>query len=93
MSDSSTQHPKLDGAVEVHQRRARLIAQIQEQAIAAANADRLAQQTAIKTSITRHAQWQKADRVIATAMLRMMAAAFFIAALTCILALWWDAKR
>jgi hypothetical protein len=66
---------------------------MQEQAIAAANADRLAQHTATKTSVTRHAQWQKADRVIATAVLRMMAAAFFIAALACILALWWGAKR
>ena len=85
MRDRSTQHPKLDGAVAAHERRARLIAQLHEQAIAAANNERSAQQQVIKPGITKHARWQKADRMIATAILKMIAAALLIAALGCIL--------
>jgi hypothetical protein len=35
--------------------------------------------------ITKHARWQKADRMIATVILKMIAAAILIAALGCIL--------
>jgi hypothetical protein len=84
MRDRSTQHPKLDGAIAAHERRARLIAQLHEQAVAAANND-LSAPHAIKAGITKHARWQKADRMIATAILKMIAAALLIAALGCIL--------
>jgi hypothetical protein len=68
-----------------HKRRARLIAQIQEQAIAAANNDLSPPQNAIEPDITRRAQWQKADGMIAAAILKMMAVTMLIAALGCIL--------
>ena len=55
--------PKLDRARAAHKRRARLIAQLQNQAIAAANND--LQQNAIKGGITE----QKAHRMIIAAML------------------------
>jgi hypothetical protein len=71
-----------------HERRARLIAQIQEQAIAAANNDLSPPQNAIEPDITRRAQWQKADGMIATAILKMMAVAMIIAGLGCIIAIW-----
>jgi hypothetical protein len=58
---------------------------LHEQAIAAANDELSAPQNAIKAGITNHARWQKADRVIATAILKMIAAAILIAALGCIL--------
>jgi predicted kinase len=86
--DRPTQHEparQLDSAVAAHERRARLIAQLREQAIAAAINDLSAPQNAIKAGITKHARWQKADRVIATAILKMIAAAILIAALGCIL--------
>jgi hypothetical protein len=74
--------PVLDAA---HQRRGRLIAQIHRQAIAAANADRLAQQAA---DVTRHSRWREADGVIAAGVLKMIAVAWVIAALGCVLVLW-----
>jgi hypothetical protein len=85
MGDGPTQRersPTLDAA---HQRRARLIAQIRRQAIAAANADRLAQQAA---DVTRQSRWRKADGVIAAGILKMIAVAAVIAALGCVLVLW-----
>ena len=87
MNDTPAQHeqPNLDRVLAAHKRRARLIAQLHEQAIAAANADRFAQQTAIKTDITRHSPWRKADWVIAAALLKMAAVAILIAGLGCIL--------
>jgi hypothetical protein len=79
---------KLVPILAAHERRARLIAQIQEQAIAAANADRLALQTAKKAGIIRDSRWRKADAVIAAGILKMIAVTILIAALGCILALW-----
>jgi hypothetical protein len=58
---------------------------LHKQAIAAAINDLSAPQNAIKAGITRHARWQKADRMIATAILKMIAVAILIAALGCIL--------
>jgi hypothetical protein len=74
--------PMLDAA---HQRRARLIDQIHRQAIAAANADRLAQQAA---DATRQSRLRKADGVIAAGIPKMIAVAAVIAALACVLVLW-----
>jgi hypothetical protein len=68
-----------------HQRRARLIAQIHRQAIAAANADRLARQA---TDVTRQSRWRQADGVIAAGILKVLAVASFIAVLGCVLVLW-----
>jgi hypothetical protein len=85
MGDGPTQRersPMLDAA---HQRRARLIAQIHRQAIAAGNADRLALQAA---DATRQSRWRKADGVIAAGILKMIAVAAVIAALGCVLVLW-----
>jgi hypothetical protein len=82
MADGPTQRersPTLDAA---HQRRARLIAQIRRQAIAAANADRFA------SGVTRQSRWREADGVIAAGILKMIAAAAVIAALGCVLVLW-----
>src|SRR6202034_2309502 len=64
----------------------RLIAQIHRQAIAATNGDRLAQQAA---DATRQSRWRKADGVIAAGILQMIAVAAVIAALGCVLVLWW----
>ena len=86
MGSGPTQHersPTVDGE---HQRRARLIAQIHRQAIAAANADRLAQQSA---DAPRQSRLRKADGVIAAGILKMIAVAAVIAALGCVLVLWW----
>jgi hypothetical protein len=86
LSDTPAHHeqPKHDRVLAAHKRRARLIARLHEQAIAAANDELSAPQNAIKAGITNHARWQKADRVIATATLKMIAAALVIAALVCI---------
>jgi hypothetical protein len=78
----SERSPMLDAA---RQRRVRLIAQIHRQAIAAANADRLAQQAA---EATRQSRWRKADGVIAAGILKMIAVAAVIAALGCVVVLW-----
>jgi hypothetical protein len=85
-SDMPAHHeqPKLDSVLAAHKRRARLIARLHEQAIAAANDELSAPQNTIKAGITNHARWQKADQVIATATLKMIAAALVIAALVCI---------
>ena len=89
MRDTPQREPstKLHRVLAAHRRRARIIAQLHDQAIAAANADRLAQQTAIKARITRHSRWSKADGVIATGILKMIAVTILIAALGFILAL------
>jgi hypothetical protein len=90
MSDRPTQHkqPKLDRALAAHERRARRIAQLHEQAIAAASIDPAAPQKTIEAGVTRHARWRKADRTIATAILRIIGAAMLIAGLGCIIAIW-----
>lgn len=92
MRDTPQREPltKLQRVLAAHRRRARIIAQLHHQAIAAANADRLAQQTAIKARITRHSRWRKADGVIATGILKMIAVTLLIAALgfILVLALW-----
>jgi hypothetical protein len=90
MSETPHREPStnLHRVLAAHRRRARTIAQIQKQAIAAANADLLALQTAKKAGIARNSRWRKADTVIATWVLKMMAVAIGIAALGCILALW-----
>ena len=86
MSDTPAHHEqlKLDSALAAHERRARLIARLHEQAIAGPSND-LSASKCNKAGITKHARWQKADRLIATAILKMIAAAILIAALGCIL--------
>ena len=74
--------PMLDTA---HQRRARLIAQIHREAIAAANADRLARQV---TNVTRQSRWREADEILATGVLKLIVAASVIGVLGCALVLW-----
>jgi hypothetical protein len=64
-----------------HQRRARLIAKMQEQAIAAANADRPAPQTVRKAG---HSRWREADGIIATGALKIIAVTALIVLLGCI---------
>ena len=83
MNDTPAQHeqPNVDRVLAAHKRRARLIARLHEQAIAAANDDLSAPQNTIKAGITKHARWQRPDRMIATAILKMTAAAILIAAL------------
>jgi hypothetical protein len=73
---------RLDAA---HRRRAQLIAQIHRQAITAANADRMVQQMA---DSAKYSRWRKADRIIVTAALKIIAVGAFIALFGCILALW-----
>ncbi len=70
---------ELDAA---YQRRARLIAKMQKQAIAAANADRPAPQTVKKLE---HPRWREADGIIAVGVLKIIAATALIALLGCIL--------
>jgi hypothetical protein len=65
-----------------YRRRARLIAEMQELAIAAANADRPAPQTAKKSG---HPRWREADGIIAMGVLKIIAATALIALLGCIL--------
>jgi hypothetical protein len=77
-----TQHE--DTVLAAHRRRARLIAQLQEQATAAANND-LSAQHVIKAGTTRRAHWQKADWIIARVVLRVIGAAILIAGIGCIL--------
>ena len=79
MSDAPTQRglpPELDRIA--HERRARLIAQLYEQAIAAAN-DLPPQQNAIKEFIAKDAQRRKAEA-------RLFFAGAFVLALGCIIA-------
>jgi hypothetical protein len=83
MRDGPTQRVHSPKLVPADKRRAQLVAQMQEQAIAVANADRLA----IKASTIRHSRWRKADGIIATGVLKMMAATIIIAALGSIIAL------
>jgi hypothetical protein len=65
-----------------HQRRARIIAKMHEQAIAAANAHRLPPQTA---DIARRSRWREADGIIAAGILKIIAVSAFVALLGCIL--------
>ena len=90
MNDTPAQHeqPNFDRVLAAHKRRARLIAQLHKQAIAAADDDLPAQQNAIEAGLTGHARWQRADGMIATAILRMIGVAIFIAALCSVLAIW-----
>jgi len=90
MSDTPHREPStnLHPVLAAHRRRARIIAQLHEQAIAAANADRLALQTAKKACITGDSRWRKADAVVAAGILKMLAVTILIAAFGCILALW-----
>ena len=72
-----------------HERRAQLIAQLHEQAIAAANNESSVQQKLIKASITRHAQRQKAGWTIAATLLKVIGVAILIAVIGCtLLGLW-----
>ena len=89
MRDTPDREPstKLHRVLAAHRRRARIIAQLREQAIAAANDDLSAQQKEIKAGITRHPRWRKADGVIATGILKMIAVTILIAAIGSILAL------
>jgi hypothetical protein len=68
-----------------HQRRARVIADLHQQANAIANADRLAQRAADAIGGSR---WRKADGIIAAAALRIISVAALVALLGCIFALW-----
>jgi hypothetical protein len=90
MSDTPQREPstKLHRVLAAHRRRERIIAHMHEQAIAAANADRLALQTAKKAGTIRDSRWRKADAAIATGVLKMIAVTILIAALGCILTLW-----
>jgi hypothetical protein len=87
MSGTPAHHkqPKLDRVLAAHKRRARLIAQLHEQAIAAANDDLSAAQNTIKTGTTRHSWWSNAAWVSATALLKVVAVAILVAGLGCIL--------
>jgi hypothetical protein len=69
-----------------HQRRARVIADLHQQANAIANADRLAQRAADAIA---HSRWRKADGIIAAAALKIVSVAALIALLGCILVLWY----
>jgi hypothetical protein len=86
MSDTPAHHEqlKLDSVLAAHKRRARLIARLHEQAIAGPIND-LSASKCNKAGVTKHARWQKADRLIATAILKMIGAAILIAVLGCIL--------
>jgi hypothetical protein len=91
MRDTPQREPstKLHRVLAAHRRRARIIAQLHAQAIAAANKannDLSAQHQAIKTGIAKHSRWRKADAVIATGILKMIAVTILIAALGSILA-------
>ena len=72
--------PKLDRDPAAHERRARLIAQLHEQAIATAT-DLLAQQKAIRAETAKDARRRKTAAWL-------IAAGAFIVALGCILVLW-----
>jgi hypothetical protein len=74
--------PELVPVLAAHERRARLIAQIKEQAIAAANAGGPAQHTAKKSG---HSRWREADGIIATGVLKIIAVTALIVLLGCIL--------
>ena len=77
--------PKLDRVLTAHERRARLIAQLQEQAIATAN-DLSAQHKAIRAGITKDARRRKAEAwFCAGAFLLALGG---IVAVGCILAVW-----
>ena len=77
MSDWPTQ-PKLDCVLAAHERRSRLIAQLHQQAIAAAT-DPAPQQNAIKEFIAKDVQRRKVEA-------RLFFAGAFVLALGCIIA-------
>jgi hypothetical protein len=91
MRDTPQREPstKLHRVLAAHRRRARIIAQLHAQAIAAANKannDLSAQHQAIKAGIAKHSRWRKANAAIATGILKMIAVTILIAALGSILA-------
>jgi hypothetical protein len=83
MSDTPHREPSTDlhRVLAAYRRRARTIAQLHKQAIAAANADRPAPQTARKAG---HSRWREADGIIATGVLKIIALTALIALLGCI---------
>jgi hypothetical protein len=92
MRDTPNREPStnLHRVLAAHKRRARIIAQLHKQAIAAANKandDLSAQHQAINAGIAKHSRWRKADGVIATGLLKMIAVTILIAALASILVL------
>ena len=85
MSNRPAEHegPLLAAA---HERRARLIAQLHEQAIVVASNELSALQKPIKAGITRR---QKAGWIIAATLLKVIGAAILIAVIGCtLLGLW-----
>jgi hypothetical protein len=89
MSDTPTQRelaPKLDSVLAAHERRARLIAQLREQAIATAN-DLSAQHKATRASVAKNAQRRKAEDWLFSAGAFLLALACIVA-MGCILAVW-----
>jgi acyl transferase domain-containing protein len=77
---------KLDQVLAAHERRARLIAQLHEQAIATAN-DLSAQQKAIRAGIARNAQRRKAEAWLFSAGAFLLALGCIVA-VGCMLAVW-----
>ena len=89
MSDTPTQHdplPKRDRVLAAHERRARLIAQLHEQAIATAT-DLLAQHKAIRSDIAEDARRRKAEAWLFSAGAFLLALGCIVAG-GCILAVW-----
>ena len=78
--------PKLDRDPAAHERRARLIAQLREQAIATAN-DLSAQHKATRASVAKNAQRRKAEDWLFSAGAFLLALACIVA-MGCILAVW-----
>jgi acyl transferase domain-containing protein len=89
MSDAPIQReppPKLDRVLAAHERRARLIAQLHEQAIATAN-DLSAQQEAMRTGIAKDARRRKAEAWLFSAGAFLLALGCIVA-VGCMLAVW-----
>jgi hypothetical protein len=79
--------PSIAPKLEAHERRARLVAQIQEQAIANAKAGRLVQRTVIRPGVTKHSRWNRADRVMATGIIKVAMVAWLVVVIACIIVL------
>jgi hypothetical protein len=88
MSDTPIQRepPKLDRVLAAHERRARLIAQLHEQAIATAS-DLSAQHKAIRSDIAEDARRRKAEAWLFSAGAFLLALGCIVAG-GCILAVW-----
>ena len=78
--------PKLDRVLAAHERRARLIAQLHEQAIATAN-DLSAQHKAIRADIAKDARRRKVEAWVFSAGAFLLALGCIVAG-GCILAVW-----